>query len=319
MVINSAVFPPIFLVAFTGHRPGDGPGRSREELEAVRPAIRQALTELEDLAKAQNGTIEIYSSIASGSDTIACEVADDMGLPLLAGVELVLVAVALAFMLSHHHLGTQKTWLHCRFATELLRSIEATSGILDPLHPQSKHYPPHWHRFALSATLALLRERPPTTNFTKLKAHYLDKRIDNQLNYFRSKLAKATPLARCFGNIASWSAWAAFFAVLGAFSYKLFHFGDHQSTSPGIGFFVYLLPIALPLLAGMASSLQTSLDIGRRKVRYREMIDNLESSCHWIEQLQTPLNLTLAAARVESVLLDEQIEWMAAAEAGQGH
>lgn len=533
-MINTTVLPPVFLVAFSGHRPGDGPGRSREELEALRPDITKALTELRESAAAQDGSIEIYSSIASGADTIACEVAEELqlpihlilpkpehlfaedfegdpdgwqrakkfidaahqgtrgstirvargshispdcyaetnvqmlegadvvigiynqeptgksggtgqllqqatalrlpiiqlnpatgqrqdsdldrfanpdlinnglqmmdslrgnisaseaaraktfsatrdalgtaadqsskwfrralvlaivlhgvaaivagaavsfqeniahsfgklGLPILAGIELLLVALALGFMLWHHHRGTQHTWLHSRFGTELLRSIEATSGILDPLHPQSKHYPPHWHRFALSSTLALLRESPPPTNFNELKSGYLKHRIDDQLGYFKSKLARATPLAHTFGSIASFSAWAAVLVVLGAFIYKLSHLShaapsgvelhtvSDQPTSALVGFFVFLLPIALPLLAGMASSLQTSLDVGRRKVRYREMVDNLESARHWIEQLETPVNLTLAASRVESVLLDEQIEWMAAAEAGQGH
>ena len=73
---------PVFIVAFTGNRPKDESGRRPEDLEAMRPRIRILLQNLRETAAKRGGIIHFYSSVAEGADTIACEVALDLGVPL---------------------------------------------------------------------------------------------------------------------------------------------------------------------------------------------------------------------------------------------
>ena len=61
-------------MAFTGHRSADSKGRSTKELEATRSIISAQLE--------RSGASTLYSSVAEGADTIACEEALKLGLAL---------------------------------------------------------------------------------------------------------------------------------------------------------------------------------------------------------------------------------------------
>jgi hypothetical protein len=240
------------------------------------------------------------------------------GLAMLAALELTLVSLALGLMFWHRRRGTQHKWLECRFAAEILRGVAATAGILDPLYPQIKRHLPEWRRLALSAMLPASREGGAGGSLETLRERYLSGRIADQERYFRERLKRAAPWARFFNRCASVTAVGAVLVVFSALLYKLMASGNSHPPLL-LTLVVYFLPIALPLLAGMASSLHNALDVGRRKVRYAGMIDNLAQARAWIEQLDTLPNLRRAVSRAEEVLLDEQIEWLAAAEGGQGH
>ncbi len=69
-----------FRVAFTGHRPAPRPGCSPEDLARCRPQIRQVFAALQRDADAEGRKVELQCSAASGADTEALEVADDLGL-----------------------------------------------------------------------------------------------------------------------------------------------------------------------------------------------------------------------------------------------
>jgi ABC-type nickel/cobalt efflux system permease component RcnA len=74
---------PIWIVAFSGHRPKAGePGRSREELAACRGPLRVLLTELRHAAADAGGSIELLGSLAEGGDQLAIGVADELGIPV---------------------------------------------------------------------------------------------------------------------------------------------------------------------------------------------------------------------------------------------
>jgi len=73
---------PVWIVAFTGHRPGDGPGRSRDEIDACRNTLRETFESLRRQAAAAGGTIELLCSAAEGADLLAVDVAAELDLPV---------------------------------------------------------------------------------------------------------------------------------------------------------------------------------------------------------------------------------------------
>ncbi len=73
---------PIYLVAFSGHRPSDQPGRTNADLIAAAPRIEAALAKLKAQVEANGGELQFISSLAAGSDIIACRAALRLGMPL---------------------------------------------------------------------------------------------------------------------------------------------------------------------------------------------------------------------------------------------
>ena len=77
------------------------------------------------------------------------------------------------------------------------------------------------------------------------------------------------------------------------------------------------LPIALPLIAGIALGLQQTQDAARRVHRYRDMLAELDAAQRKIVHLKTPASLRRAIVRLEESLMDEQLEWQIATQAGR--
>lgn len=73
---------PIWIVAFAGHRPGDGPGRSQAELAACRPRVEEVLNQLSAKAARAGGSIELLTCVAAGADIETAEVARELGIPI---------------------------------------------------------------------------------------------------------------------------------------------------------------------------------------------------------------------------------------------
>lgn len=73
---------PVYLVAFSGHRPKDEPGRTNSDLLATAPRIEEALAKLKSQVEANGGELQFISSLAAGGDIIACRAALRLGLPL---------------------------------------------------------------------------------------------------------------------------------------------------------------------------------------------------------------------------------------------
>ena len=66
---------PRYLAGFTGHRQLDNP-------DAVRAALAAELAALKTRIKAAGGILELYSSAAYGADTLACEEAERLAIPV---------------------------------------------------------------------------------------------------------------------------------------------------------------------------------------------------------------------------------------------
>lgn len=73
---------PVYLVAFSGHRPADSLGRTNSDLIAAAPGIEKALAQLKAQVEKNGGELQFISSLAAGSDIIACRAALRLGMPL---------------------------------------------------------------------------------------------------------------------------------------------------------------------------------------------------------------------------------------------
>ena len=70
---------PVWMVGFSGHRPKDEAGRRSSELEDCRSRISEAFVRYQELAAKAKGELHFFASVAEGADTIAIEVAQQIG------------------------------------------------------------------------------------------------------------------------------------------------------------------------------------------------------------------------------------------------
>lgn len=240
---------------------------------------------------------------------------------VLTAAELLIVGAALWMSWRLHHKHTQQRWIRCRFACELVRGLRASIPLLDPLHPAIARHDPAWRRFALSAGLFVLAHQP-TDDPVALRDRYLGQRLsdthrDGQIRHYDKMRPKALWWWNFTGRVSAWSATLAPAFVLLSLLNKLskyfsqtegWHLDEKAFTWP----FVVFLPIALPLIAGVASGLRHALDAGRRKDRYPEMVARLAEIRAAIPGLCTVSTIRGAVARSEEILLDELLEWQLA-------
>lgn len=236
---------------------------------------------------------------------------------VLSAVEFVLVIVALWLAFRLRCRKTQDTWLRCRFACERVRALRAAVPILDPLHPMMDRFDPAWHRFELSVGLLILGHQTETDAF-HLRDRYVRMRLgtdpdDSQILHYQKMQPAAHWRWKLAGWIADWSLSLApvvvFLALLNKLSRHWSEEGLAMDEHWHTWILVGLLPIVLPLAAGVAKSLQATLDAGRRRLRYPQMVASLTAAVPWLESLKTRTTLHRAVTQTEELLLDELLEW----------
>ena len=83
-------------------------------------------------------------------------------------------------------------------------------------------------------------------------------------------------------------------------------------------FFVLGLPIGLPLLAGLSSSLIVVDDSARRATRHSQVVERLQRLSKLLSTAKTASSAERIVLEIEDILLDEIIEWTATAK-NMGH
>jgi len=69
-------------VGFSGNRPSDEAGRSPEDIDAMRPLLNAQLRSFINKAQNSGKSVRMVSSLAAGADTLAAEVALELGMRL---------------------------------------------------------------------------------------------------------------------------------------------------------------------------------------------------------------------------------------------
>lgn len=220
----------------------------------------------------------------------------------LALFEWILVAIAWTKMRALSRGQTHDRWMQLRFAVELMRSMVGSIRLNDPLNPPVTRHKKEWRRFAISAGLAIAKNESKLTTWQDERNSYVAKRLDDantgQIHHFIQKQKEASPVFDRLTHVQKLASACAVIFVLGAFLYKgsLAVHGKITGTSlhvpDGVAnflveFFFKFLPIALPLIAGVAAALRSAKDSGRRKFRYRELADRLSAAREQLLSLKT--------------------------------
>ena len=259
----------------------------------------------------------------------------------LAMFEFMLIFWALQRTRKLHHRLTHERWMRTRFATEIMRGLQGSVGLLDPMHPLIARHLPEWRRFAITAGLQVSRGSGAPLDWLKARDQYVAERLRSpdwrkgQIAYFNEMQPKAKfwfKLTSKFGSVLGWLALGFVFC---AFVFKCVLIGmktmeypypkalantDGASLWPWlVDFAIKFLPIALPLAAGVFIALRTALDSGRRTYRYEELDERLEAAATTLSALKTETAVRRTVAATEEILLDEVIEWLLAEQQNGAH
>jgi len=235
---------------------------------------------------------------------------------VLTTVEFLMVAVAFGLMLQTQRRHTHEKWRLSRFAAELAHGSIMSALFLDPLEPRVARREPMWRRFALAVSLLAERAQGRVVGgegFEGRKRFYLERRVEDQRDHYFAKLAPGA---------ASWKRVLTLASFLAAFTAPVF-IGvglllkvvapEMVETNYVVAIFAALLPVALPLVAGAATSLLVAMDVGRRADRFKSVAARLGRIAGVIPGLKTEGALRRIVGETEDVLLDELLEWYAAA------
>lgn len=238
----------------------------------------------------------------------AAALAFDLHLVALPWLKLFCVAGAFVVALALHHYRAQHNWVRSRLAAELGRSSLATWGLpqaaalFEDLElPEIRQLSRSLHTLHRRAAVA---KPVPMADFKRL---YIESRIDDQLGYYRRRLAQALPqLKRLRLGFSA----ATVLAIVCTAAYAVDHTW-HLNWFPKVGeqWTYYFMPISLPVVAAAFMSLISINDLHRRVARYREMQHMLENARKQISFSQTWNSLERVVRRTERNLMQEVLEW----------
>ena len=241
----------------------------------------------------------------------------DLHLTALPWVKLLCLAsaVGVALVLRQHH--KHHNWVRCRLAAEFCRSALATWGLprAAPLF-QDLDLPVVR---GLTRALHILHSRSTSAQpvaMADFKKTYLDKRIDDQLAYYRRQENRALPLHTRL-KAGFWI--ATILALISTAFYALCHTMDVAVPRWVEMVIFYFLPISLPVVAAAFISFISINDLQRRVARYREMRAMLEDSRKQVAYCQTWNSLERIVLRTERALLQEVLEWHSITSFAESH
>ncbi len=225
-------------------------------------------------------------------------------------------ALAVAVVL-RRHAHSHDSWVRCRLAAEFCRSALATWG-LPRAAPLFEELDLPGVR-GLTRSLHVLHSRSATTSavpMAEFKQVYLEKRIDDQLSYYKRQEGRALPLFRKL-KMGFWI--ATILALTATAAYAVAHTMEIDVPVWVRSTFFYFVPIALPVVAASLISLISINDLQRRVARYREMCAMLEGSRRQIAFCQTWNSLERLVLKTERALLQEVLEWHSITSFSESH
>jgi len=234
--------------------------------------------------------------------------------PALPWVKLLCLAAALGVALVLRYTGAHHHWIRCRLAAEISRSALATWGLprKSPLFQELDI--PEVHQLMRSLHILHIRASAlQPVPMEEFKRSYLERRVEDQLRYYRKQLKRALPqLVRLRGGF--WTATVLALTCTAAYALDFLPLPER-----GEQLLYYFLPISLPVVAAACISLISVHDLHRRVARYREMEHLLESSRKQIAYCQTWNSLEHIVLRTEHSLIQEVLEWHSITSFSESH
>ncbi len=153
----------------------------------------------------------------------------------------------------------------------------------------------------------------PIADFQRI---YREKRIQDQLAYYRRQEQRALPLLQRLRRIF----WAATIIAMVCVALYAMTLSMHLHAPAWLqGTMFDFLPIALPVAAAATISIISINDLQRRVARYRDMQATLAASEAQIAYCNTWASLERVVLRTERSLLQEVIEWHSLASFSESH
>lgn len=225
-------------------------------------------------------------------------------------------AVGVALVLRNRY-RSHHSWVRCRLAAEFCRSALATWG-LPRAAPLFEDLELPGVR-GLTRSLHVLHSRSAAAQpvpMEEFKRIYLDKRIDDQLAYYRRQETRALPL---FGRLKLGFWTATLLALTCTLAYAACETAHIVVSTEWRAIAFYLLPISLPVIAASFISLISINDLQRRVARFREMQVNLAESRKRIVHCTTWNSLERIVLKTERALLQEVLEWHSITSFAESH
>lgn len=226
------------------------------------------------------------------------------------------IGVAAAFVL-RRRMHSERSWVKCRLAAEFCRSALATWGLPRATNLLQDLDLPVVHHLARS--LRILHGREAAVNpvpIGEFQRIYREKRIDDQLAYYRRQEARALPLLRKLRRLF-WIATVLAMACVASYAMTL---SVHVHPPAWLQTTVFsFLPVSLPVVAAATISIISINDLQRRVARYRDMQATLAASRAQIIYCSTWNSLERVVLRTERALLQEVIEWHSLASFSESH
>lgn len=229
------------------------------------------------------------------------------------GFSKVVILVAALIMVAQHH-KVQHRWVDARPVAEFYRFFLAIWPLRREGAPVSAiNLRGHQTTFR-DLHLAWKIDHNAELPFQEARSHYLSERIKDQLRYYSGALKTAGVyhnLIPLFAMVATWLAIAAGIAVV---VMKIQNYSDDGYI------WAKLLSIILPMAAVALLTFSISHDLGRRVIRYQEMIVRLEKAERQVQSALTWPGLWRAVDALERDLLAEVDEWQSVASfTGKAH
>lgn len=167
---------------------------------------------------------------------------------------------------------------------------------------------------AKSLRIVWYLDKNKEADLEKAKLEYSSNRVENQREYFHHQVSAARPRLVWGRRLALAGTIGTIIAIILCWTVFLHH-SDEQYYK-----FTKLLSLVLPLMSAAILSYLVSLDMGRRTIRYQEMIDALDKANPKVKVAQSWPGLLLVVADTERKLLREITEWYAVARySGESH
>jgi hypothetical protein len=237
---------------------------------------------------------------------------------ILPWIKLACLAGALAVALLLRKQGAHHHWVRCRLAAEFCRSALATWGL-----PRNALIFAELDLPGMRLLVRALEVMHHRTSGAKpvvmddFKRLYIAHRVDDQLGYYKRRLAQAMPQLVWLRS-GFWLTTLAAIACTAA--YAVHRVWNYAEIPLGVEeWLFYFLPISLPVLAAALISLISINDLHRRVARYREMCAILQAARKQIAYSRTWSSLERVVQQTEQALLQEVIEWHSITSFAESH
>ena len=200
-------------------------------------------------------------------------------------------------------LRLQEKWVNDRVRAELLRSLLSSHEPGSPLRPPALELFESDQAFLRSAALQLVAERK---GWEQASREYLQKRIDGQIGFFKSKGELAAKRMRLFGALfLTASIGALLFTGFAVFAKVM-----HLKMSPRIDLWgMEFLPAILPGLAAWSLAMISVFEFKRRSNLYTQLVGALQRLRPKVAEAKCASAAEQAIRQIERLLLNELLEW----------